>query len=70
MRQGHLHVAEKTSTTSRSVLVGADQINELTERWTDYRAIVDPQNGPVDPVEALHRTGAVLRAIEDVIVSR
>jgi hypothetical protein len=49
--------------------VGARQLGKLKHRWSEYRSITDPRNGPIDPVEALHRTGALLHAVGDVITS-
>jgi hypothetical protein len=55
--------------TLLTATVGARQLGQLKNRWSEYRAITDPRNGPVDPVEALHRTGAILHAVGDVITS-
>jgi hypothetical protein len=49
--------------------VGARQLGQLKNRWSEYRSVTDPRNGPIDPVEALHRTGALLHAVGDVITS-
>ena len=49
--------------------VGARQLGQLKSRWFEYCSITDPRNGPIDPVEALHRTGALLHAVGDVITS-
>lgn len=49
--------------------VGARQLGQLKHRWFEYRTLTDPRNGPLDPVEALHRTGAILHAVSEVITS-
>jgi hypothetical protein len=49
--------------------VGARQLGQLKSRWSEYRSLTDPRNGPIDPVEALHRTGAILHAVDEVITS-
>lgn len=50
-------------------MVGAGQLGQLKRRWAEYRFVTDPGNGPIDPVEALHLTGALLHAVGDVIAS-
>lgn len=55
--------------TVQTATVGARQLGQLKSRWSEYRSIIDPRNGPVDPVEALHCTGALLHAVGDVITS-
>src|SRR4029453_11587232 len=53
----------------RTATVGARQLRQLKSQWSEYRSVTDPHNGPIDPVEALHRTGAILHAVADVITS-
>jgi hypothetical protein len=55
--------------TLPTATVGARQLGQLKSRWSEYRSLTDPRNGPIDPVEALHRTGAILSAVGDVITS-
>lgn len=55
--------------TAPTATVGARQLGQLKNRWSEYRSLTDPRNGPIDPVEALHRTGAILHAVSDVITS-
>jgi hypothetical protein len=55
--------------TAPMATVGARQLGQLKNRWSEYRSITDPHNGPLDPIEALHRTGAILHAVGDVITS-
>lgn len=53
----------------QTATVGAWQLRKLKSQWSEYRSITDPRNGPIDPIEALHRTGAILHAVGDVITS-
>lgn len=53
----------------QTATVGARQLGKLKRQWSEYRSITDPRNGPIDPIEALHRTGAILHAVGDVITS-
>lgn len=69
MRQGHLRLLENPSAPNALFPVGAEELNELTSRWSAYQAVTDPKYGPLDPVAALHCMGAVLRAVEDVITT-
>ncbi|MBT2534181.1 hypothetical protein J7E83_19035 [Arthrobacter sp. ISL-48] len=52
-----------------TVAVGALQIGRLKRHWSEYCSATDPDNGPIDLVEALNRTGALLHAVGDVITS-
>ena len=52
-----------------TVAVGARQFGQLKHRWFEYRSITGPRNGPIDPLEALHSTGALLHAVGDAISS-
>lgn len=52
-----------------TAMVGARQLGQLKNRWSEYRSLTDPRNGPIDPVEALHRAGAILHAVGDVLTS-
>ena len=69
MRENQHQVTNIQDGTSPTATVGARQFGQLKNRWSEYRSITDPRNGPIDPVEALHRTGALLHAIGDVITS-
>lgn len=61
-----MNIQDRTPPTAT---VGARQLGRLKNQWSEYRSITDPRNGPIDPVEALHRTGAILHAVGDVITS-
>lgn len=61
-----MNVKDRTAPTAT---VGARQLGQLKDRWTEYRSVSDLRNGPIDPVEALQRTGALLHAVGDVISS-
>jgi hypothetical protein len=66
MQNTKLNVQDGTATTA---MVGAHQLRQLKRRWADYKSVSDPRNGPVDPVAALQRTGALLHAVGHVIIS-
>lgn len=55
--------------TVPTAVVGARQLGRLQHRWNEYCSVADPSNGPIDPVQALRRTGALLNAIGDIITS-
>lgn len=61
-----INIQDRTSPTAT---VGARQLGQLKNHWSEYRSITDPRNGPIDPVQALHQTGAILHAVGDVITS-
>lgn len=69
MGENHYPKMEIQDGTVPTASVGARQLGQLKNRWVEYRSTTDPRNGPVDPVEALHRTGALLHAVGDVIIS-
>ncbi|WP_074711857.1 hypothetical protein [Arthrobacter alpinus] len=52
----------------RTTSVGAAELNELKERWNDYRALINPGIAlPFDPLVALRLCGAVLNAVPSVL---
>ena len=63
------HQTRNIQETSSTATVGARQLRQLRNDWSEYRSLTDPGNGPLDPVEALHRTGAILHAVSDVLTS-
>ena len=69
MREKQHEVMNIQDRTSPTATVGARQLGQLKNHWSAYRSITDPRNGPIDPVEALHRTGDILHAVGDVITS-
>lgn len=69
MRENQHQVRNNQDGTLPTATVGARQFGQLKNRWSEYLSITDPHNGPIDPVEALHRTGALLYAVADVITS-
>lgn len=69
MNEEHLQLMNVQDATAVTASVGARQFGQLKREWSEYCSITDPRNGPVDPVAALHRTGALLHAVGDVIVS-
>lgn len=69
MNEEHLQLKNVQDATPVTATVGARQFGKLRHEWSEYCSITDPRNGPIDPVAALHRTGAVLHAVGDVIVS-
>lgn len=69
MNEEHLQLKNVQDATPVTATVGARQFGKLRHEWSEYCSITDPRNGPIDPVAALHRTGALLHAVGDVIVS-
>ncbi|WP_247041159.1 hypothetical protein [Arthrobacter rhizosphaerae] len=69
MNEEHLQLMNVQDATAVLATVGARQFGQLKHEWSEYCSITDPRNGPIDPVAALHRTGALLHAVGDVIVS-
>lgn len=69
MNKEHLPLENVQDATAVTATVGARQFGKLKHEWSEYCSITDPRNGPIDPVEALHRTGTLLHAVGDVIVS-
>lgn len=69
MRIEDLPLTTTQDGTAITATVGARQFGQLKHRWSEYRVFTDPSNGPIDPVEALHRTGDLLHAVGDVISS-
>lgn len=67
MKKGKLR--NLTATDGSSAAVGARELGELRTRWNEYRTIVNPENGTLDPVAALQSTGAVLEAVHGVIAT-
>lgn len=68
MRNGNLRAVDPPG-PGGAAFVGAEELDQLKDSWSQYRATTDPRNGPLDPVEALHCTGAVLRAVNAVITT-
>ena len=57
-------------TTDRPmVLVGRDEIAELSRVWAEYTSTTGTAPGPVDPILSLRKTGAVLRSVDRVLAS-
>ncbi|MGX9899001.1 hypothetical protein ACW0JT_02360 [Arthrobacter sp. SA17] len=69
MNKEHLQLKNVQDATALTATVGARQFGKLKHEWSEYCSITDPRNGPIDPVEALHRTGTLLNAVGDVIIS-
>lgn len=69
MNTEHLQLTNVQDATAVTATVGARQFGQLKHEWAAYCSITDPRNGPIDPVAALHSTGALLHAVGDVIVS-
>jgi hypothetical protein len=69
MRETQHQKVKVEDVTAPTATVGARPLGQLKSRWAEYRSLTDPRNGPIDPVEALHRTGAILQAVGDVITS-
>lgn len=49
---------------------GSVPIELLHHVWAEHRHLTDPVNGPVDPVRVLQSTGALLRAVDEVMTAR
>lgn len=69
MRETQLEKMNVQAGTAATAMVGARQLGQLKHCWSEYRSVSDPRNGPLDPVLALQRTGALLHAVGDVITS-
>lgn len=69
MREGQYQKLNVLDGTAPTATVGTRQLGQLKNRWSEYRSVSDPRNGPIDPVLALQRTGALLHAVGDVITS-
>jgi hypothetical protein len=52
-------------------LVGARELAALQARWDEYQAVAIDLRGPgkADPVLALRRMGAVVRAVGDLVAT-
>jgi hypothetical protein len=61
-------MAERTLDRS-TVSVGLEEIAELSRAWAEYKATAGNGSGPVDPILALRKTGAILRSVEKVLAS-
>lgn len=51
------------------VLVGRDEIAELSRAWIEFTSTSGASAGEVDPVLSLRKTGAVLRSVDRVLAS-
>lgn len=60
---------DTTSVPAATVRVGAAELDELEERWKSLLAMSGRQAPDFDPVTSLRCTGAVIRAVENVISS-
>lgn len=51
--------------------VGTRELSELQTQWEEYSCLVEDlkKNRVMDPVAALRQTGAVLKAVNDVLMS-
>lgn len=69
MKKGNLRAVNAPAGKGSWALVGAEELDQLRDCWSAYREVTDLRKGPMDPVDALHCTGAILRAVKALVTT-